>query len=57
MPRGSRGGGRDAARLDPTQRVETHMPSDRPGLIMRRRLPEPLKEQGQPEVTKRYPTA
>jgi phenylpropionate dioxygenase-like ring-hydroxylating dioxygenase large terminal subunit len=46
----------DAA-LDPTKRVETHMPSDRPGLIMRRRLSELLKEQGEPEVTRLYATA
>jgi hypothetical protein len=37
--------------------VESHMPSDRPGLIMRRRLLELLKAQGEPEVTKLYATA
>ncbi len=46
----------DAA-LDPTKRVEAHMPSDRPGLIMRRRLTELLGAHGEPEVTRLYATA
>ena len=43
----------DAA-LDLVHRTEAHMPSDRPGLIMRRRLLELLKEQNDPEVTRNY---
>jgi hypothetical protein len=39
------------APLDVAQRIEAHMPSDRPGLIMRRRLLELLKQQNEPEVT------
>ena len=46
----------DAA-LDPTKRVEAHMPSDRPGLIMRRRLTELLGAHGEPEFTRLYETA
>ncbi len=46
----------DAA-LDPLQRAEANMTSDRPGLIMRRRLTELLKAHGEPEVTRHYATA
>ena len=38
------------ATLDVSLRLEAHMPSDRPGLIMRRRLLELLREQGEDEV-------
>ena len=43
----------DAA-LDLAHRTEAHMPSDRPGLIMRRRLLELLKQQNDREVTRNY---
>jgi hypothetical protein len=46
----------DAA-LDLVHRTEAHMTSDRPGLIMRRRLLELLKAQGDPEVTHNYVVA
>ena len=46
----------DAA-LDLAHRTEAHMPSDRPGLIMRRRLMELLKENSETEVTRNYPVA
>ena len=46
----------DAA-LDMTHRTEAHMPADRPGLIMRRRLLELLKAHGEPEVTRNYVVA
>ncbi len=38
------------ATLDVSQRIEAHMPSDRPGLIMRRRLLELLRENGEEEI-------
>jgi len=42
------------APLDSTQRAEGHMASDRPGIIMRKRLLALLTEQGDKEVTKLY---
>ncbi len=39
--------------LDVGRRVEQHMPSDRPGMIMRRLL-ELLREHGGEEVTRAY---
>ena len=39
-----------AAALDVSMRLEAHMPSDRPGLIMRRRLLELLAAHGETEV-------
>jgi phenylpropionate dioxygenase-like ring-hydroxylating dioxygenase large terminal subunit len=36
--------------IDLSRRVEGHMPSDRPGIIMRRRLLELLREHGEEEV-------
>jgi hypothetical protein len=46
----------DAA-LDLRQRTEANMTSDRPGLIMRRRLLELLAAQGEAEVTRNYAVA
>jgi hypothetical protein len=46
----------DAA-LDLAHRTEAHMTSDRPGLIMRRRLQELLKEHNDPEVTRNHAPA
>ncbi len=43
----------DAA-LDLAYRTEAHMTSDRPGLIMRRRLLELLKSNNDLEVTRNY---
>jgi len=40
--------------LDVSRKIEHHMPSDRPGLIMRRRLLELLREHGEEEVTYDY---
>jgi phenylpropionate dioxygenase-like ring-hydroxylating dioxygenase large terminal subunit len=40
--------------LDISKKVEMHMPSDRPSLIIRKRLMELLQEQGEPEVTAQY---
>ena len=40
--------------LDVSRRIEQHMPSDRPGLIMRRRLLELLRAHGEEEVTREY---
>jgi phenylpropionate dioxygenase-like ring-hydroxylating dioxygenase large terminal subunit len=39
------------ASIDVSRRVEGHMPSDRPGIIMRRRLFELLNEYGEGEIT------
>ncbi len=39
------------ATLDVSRRVEAHMPSDRPGLIMRKRLLALLREHGEDEIT------
>lgn len=46
----------DAA-LDLVHRTEAHMPSDRPGLIMRRRLLELLQAHNEAEVTRNYVVA
>jgi hypothetical protein len=46
----------DAA-LDLAHRTEANMTSDRPGLIMRKRLLELLKQHGEPEVTRNYVVA
>jgi hypothetical protein len=40
--------------LDVRRRIEAHMPSDRPGLIMRKRLLELLHAHGEQEVTYEY---
>jgi phenylpropionate dioxygenase-like ring-hydroxylating dioxygenase large terminal subunit len=40
--------------LDVQRRIEAHMPSDRPGLIMRKRLLELLHAHGEQEVTYAY---
>ncbi len=37
--------------IDLARKVEAHMPSDRPGVIMRRRLLELIKQHGETEVT------
>jgi phenylpropionate dioxygenase-like ring-hydroxylating dioxygenase large terminal subunit len=42
------------APLDSTRRAEGHMVSDRPGLIMRRRMLELLAQQGEREVSAAY---
>jgi phenylpropionate dioxygenase-like ring-hydroxylating dioxygenase large terminal subunit len=39
------------ATVDVSRRIEMHMPSDRPGMIMRRRLLALLEEHGETEVT------
>jgi phenylpropionate dioxygenase-like ring-hydroxylating dioxygenase large terminal subunit len=41
--------------IDVSRKVEAHMPSDRPGMIMRRRLLELLKAHGEIEVTQAPP--
>jgi hypothetical protein len=38
--------------VDMTRKVEMHMPSDRPGMIMRRRLHALLEEHGEQEVAR-----
>ena len=40
--------------LDVSRKIEQHMPSDRPGMIMRRRLLEVLNANGEQEVTRTY---
>lgn len=40
--------------LDVSRKIEQHMPSDRPGLIMRRRLLALLRANGEEEVTREY---
>jgi phenylpropionate dioxygenase-like ring-hydroxylating dioxygenase large terminal subunit len=40
--------------LDVTRTIEHHMPSDRPGMIMRKRLLALLAEHGETEVTNEY---
>ncbi len=40
--------------LDVSRRIEFHMPSDRPGMIMRQRLLKLLRENGDEEVTRVY---
>ena len=39
------------APIDMTRKVEAHMPSDRPGMIMRRRLMELLEQHGEKEIS------
>ncbi len=43
------------APLDLTMKAEAHMPSDRPGIIMRRKLLQLLKDHGEAEVTRATP--
>jgi phenylpropionate dioxygenase-like ring-hydroxylating dioxygenase large terminal subunit len=40
--------------LDVSRKIEQHMPSDRPGMIMRRRLLELFQTHGEEEVTEEY---
>ncbi|HEX9465596.1 MAG TPA: aromatic ring-hydroxylating dioxygenase subunit alpha [Alphaproteobacteria bacterium] len=40
--------------LDVSAKMEAHMPSDQPSLIIRRRLLELLRSYGEPEVTREY---
>jgi len=40
--------------LDVSRKIEQHMPSDRPGMIMRRRLLDLLRANGEEEVTREY---
>ncbi|MGP0088363.1 MAG: Rieske 2Fe-2S domain-containing protein [Xanthobacteraceae bacterium] len=42
--------------IDMNRKVESHMPSDRPGMLMRRRLLELLRQHGEEEVTRAVPT-
>ena len=39
------------ATMDMSRKVESHMPSDRPGMIMRRRILQLLREHGEEEVS------
>jgi hypothetical protein len=41
--------------IDMNRKVELHMPSDRPGMLMRRRLLELLRQPGEEEVTRAVP--
>ena len=43
------------APLDLTMKAEAHMPSDRPGITMRRKLLQLLKDHGEAEVTRATP--
>lgn len=43
--------------LDLSAKTEAHMPSDRPGMMMRNMLLTLLKEHGETEATNAYPTA
>ena len=43
------------ATIDITARIESHMPSDRPGIIMRKRLMDLLKQNGEDEVRRTPP--
>jgi ferredoxin-NADP reductase/phenylpropionate dioxygenase-like ring-hydroxylating dioxygenase large terminal subunit len=45
------------ATLDITTRIESHMPSDRPGIIMRKRLLDLLRQNGEDEVRRAQPRA
>ena len=45
------------ATMDMGRKVESHMPSDRPGMIMRRRILEALRANGEDEVTHAKPSA
>ena len=38
--------------VDMSRKLEMHMPSDRPGMIMRRRLHALLEEHGEQEIAK-----
>ena len=44
------------ATMDMGRKVESHMPSDRPGMIMRRRILEALRSNGEDEVTHARPS-
>jgi hypothetical protein len=41
--------------IDMNRKVESHMPSDRPGMIMRRRLLELLRSHGEEEISEAQP--
>ena len=43
--------------LDLTAKTEAHMPSDRPGMMMRNKLRALLAEHGETEITNAYPVA
>ena len=43
------------ATMDMSRKVESHMPSDRPGMIMRRRILQLLREHGEEEVSEAVP--
>ena len=43
--------------LDLAMKTEAHMPSDRPGMMMRNKLLALLAEHGEPEATNAYPVA
>ena len=43
--------------LDLSAKTEAHMPSDRPGMMMRNKLLALLAEHGEAEVTNAYPVA
>jgi phenylpropionate dioxygenase-like ring-hydroxylating dioxygenase large terminal subunit len=43
--------------LDLAMKTEAHMPSDRPGMMMRNKLRALLAEHGEPEATNAYPAA
>ncbi len=43
------------APLDLTRKAEAHMPSDRPGIIMRKKLLQLLKDHGESEITNARP--
>ena len=43
------------ATMDMSRKVESHMPSDRPGMIMRKRILQLLRENGEDEVSEAVP--
>jgi vanillate O-demethylase ferredoxin subunit len=43
------------ATLDITQKIEAHMPSDRPGIVMRKRLLDLLRQNGEEEIRSPVP--
>ena len=43
------------ATMDMSRKVESHMPSDRPGMIMRRRILQLMREHGEEEVSEAVP--
>jgi ferredoxin-NADP reductase/phenylpropionate dioxygenase-like ring-hydroxylating dioxygenase large terminal subunit len=43
------------ATLDITQKIEAHMPSDRPGIVMRKRLLDLLRQNGEEEIRRPRP--